>query len=346
VFKSSNGGSSWSTSDIGLTPSTIKVLTIDPANSQVIYAGDGHGVLKSTDGGNTWNAIKNELVNAGVNALAIDPINSLILYVGTDGGVFKGISTLPPDVTIDSKPAAVINTPTATFSFSSTDATAIFECKLDFGTFSVCATPYTIAPLVDGTHDLQVRAKNLTGDVTITPASYSWIIDTTPPDTSILAVPTSPTANATFTSVFTSTELNSTFECQLDESSFNVCTSGINYIGLAVGSHTFNVRAIDQAGNTDPTPATYTWTINPAFVKIGNNSYATLTDALFIAVNGDKLKLLNSITPEAMTYVGSGMLTLEGGYDAAWIKQPDLFSVVSSLTVTSGTLIVDQVMVK
>jgi hypothetical protein len=35
--------------------------------------------------------------------------------------------------------------------------------------------------------------------------------------------------------------------------------------------------------------------------------------------------------------------TLEGGYDAAWLKQSDLFSAVSSLTVTSGTLIVDQI---
>jgi hypothetical protein len=27
------------------------------------------------------------------------------------------------------------------------------------------------------------------------------------------------------------------------------------------GSHTFQVRATDSAGNTDPTPASFTWTV-------------------------------------------------------------------------------------
>ena len=31
---------------------------------------------------------------------------------------------------------------------------------------------------------------------------------------------------------------------------------------LTEGAHTFNVRAYDLLGNVDPTPATYSWTIN------------------------------------------------------------------------------------
>jgi hypothetical protein len=34
-------------------------------------------------------------------------------------------------------------------------------------------------------------------------------------------------------------------------------------MGLAVGTHTFEVRATDVAGNTDPTPANHSWTIEP-----------------------------------------------------------------------------------
>ncbi|MGH8837674.1 MAG: DNRLRE domain-containing protein, partial [Jiangellaceae bacterium] len=39
------------------------------------------------------------------------------------------------------------------------------------------------------------------------------------------------------------------------------CTSPASHTGLSLGTHLFSVRATDPAGNTDPTPATHTWTI-------------------------------------------------------------------------------------
>jgi hypothetical protein len=35
------------------------------------------------------------------------------------------------------------------------------------------------------------------------------------------------------------------------------------YSELADGGHTFRVRASDRAGNVDPEPATFTWTVAP-----------------------------------------------------------------------------------
>jgi len=39
------------------------------------------------------------------------------------------------------------------------------------------------------------------------------------------------------------------------------CSSPITFNNLATGSHTFEVRAVDTAGNKDPSPATLTWKV-------------------------------------------------------------------------------------
>ncbi len=81
-----------------------------------------------------------------------------------------------------------------------------------------------------------------------------------PPDTTITSGPegTVPSTDATFE--FTASE-QAFFECQLDAGGFIPCGSPQNYSSLALGAHTFEVRATDFTGNTDPTPATRTWTV-------------------------------------------------------------------------------------
>jgi hypothetical protein len=51
------------------------------------------------------------------------------------------------------------------------------------------------------------------------------------------------------------------FECSLDGEAFSTCTSPFTASGLSLSSHTFEARAVDTADNTDPTPASFTWTI-------------------------------------------------------------------------------------
>ena len=59
---------------------------------------------------------------------------------------------------------------------------------------------------------------------------------------------------------FTSTEAGSTFQCAFGNAPFAACTSPEPVDVPGSGAHVFKVRAIDGAGNVDPTPAVYRWT--------------------------------------------------------------------------------------
>src|SRR5205823_3716519 len=54
------------------------------------------------------------------------------------------------------------------------------------------------------------------------------------------------------------------FACSLDGGTFTPCTSPNSYVGLPNGTHSFAVRATDRFNNTDPSPATYSWTVDVA----------------------------------------------------------------------------------
>ncbi len=91
--------------------------------------------------------------------------------------------------------------------------------------------------------------------------------DTTPPDTTITSNPPDPTSSTDATFEFTGSDdvtaaASLTFECKLDASAFTSCTSPKTYSAQAEGSHTFQVRAIDAASNVDPSPASFTWTVD------------------------------------------------------------------------------------
>lgn len=183
--------------------------------------------------------------------------------------------TNAPDTSITSFPMNPSNSSSATFAFSGTDTfapevVASFECKLDAGMFATCTSPTTLMGLSDGSHTFQVRAKDFNGNVDPSPAGFAWVVDTTAPDTSILTNPTNPTTALDATFTFSGNDGAgsgiASFECKLDMGAFGACTSPQTYMGLSLGSHTFMVRAIDNAGNPDATPASFTWTINGASV--------------------------------------------------------------------------------
>jgi uncharacterized repeat protein (TIGR01451 family) len=105
VFKSTNGGASWSMLPAGSGDDTVEdycggqcfydnVIEADPANPNIVYAagqfnygiGSG-GIFRSDDGGQTWKNLGWDQ-HPDFHAFAFDPTNTAHILIGSDGGVW------------------------------------------------------------------------------------------------------------------------------------------------------------------------------------------------------------------------------------------------------------------
>ena len=109
------------------------------------------------------------------------------------------------------------------------------------------------AVTLDGTYAYDVAAVDGAGNAGARSATRTVVLDTTPPDTSLVAAPglTGPAAEM----VLSASEPDSTFECRLDGDAFAACSSPLLLTGLTDGGHALEVRAVDAAGNADTSPA-------------------------------------------------------------------------------------------
>jgi hypothetical protein len=142
------------------------------------------GLLFSMKPSATVTQVRSALLNS------VDPIASLSGKTVTGGRldvadalghlVPVGTETVPPETAIASGPEGTTASTAASFQFARTDAdVGAFECQVDSGSFSPCASPvsFTVAP---GSHQFQVRAKVPSGLVDPTPATRSWTVSSPP----------------------------------------------------------------------------------------------------------------------------------------------------------------------
>ena len=200
-------------------------------------------------------------LNANTGLLVLASDNSSDYYLHNTIDLSSTSDTTPPETSIDSSPSGTVNSTSASFAFSSSEPNSAFECSLDDGAYSICSSPKDYTGLADGSHTFSVRATDAAGNTDATPASKTWTVDTATPDTTIDSGPSGTiiVADATFTF---SSEAGATFECRLDGAAYSACTSPKGYTNLSNGTHTFEVRATDGAGNVDATPASRTFTVN------------------------------------------------------------------------------------
>jgi hypothetical protein len=171
------------------------------------------------------------------------------------------IDLTEPDTKIDRKPTDPSG-PSVTFTFTSTEDGSTFQCHLDAEDWKTCPASYPITDLTNGSHTIYVRAIDKAGNVDSTPDHYTWTVDATPPDTTIVNKPTDPSPTSAVPFTFTGSETAVTFECRWEKAGeWTACQSPL-IKPLTNGSHTFEVRAKDAVGNVDPTPATWTGVVN------------------------------------------------------------------------------------
>jgi hypothetical protein len=84
-----------------------------------------------------------------------------------------------------------------------------------------------------------------------------------PPQTKLGRKPSKKTRDRTPTFRFQSEDGSATFQCKLDGKPFRNCRSPLTTKKLALGRHTFEVRARDASGNLDPSPASYAFKVIP-----------------------------------------------------------------------------------
>ena len=195
--------------------------------------------------------------------LADGPHTATFTFAGAPASRDFTVDTTPPDTTIDSGPSGTIATDQATFTFAGDPAsdTNKVQCRIDSEPFADCTSPKTFAGLSDGPHTVEFRAEDTVGNQDATPATRDFTVDTTAPDTTIDSGPTGTTGDSTPSFEFSS-EPGATFECRVDSDAFSACSSPETVAALTDGPHTFEVKATDSVGNTDPSPATRTFTVD------------------------------------------------------------------------------------
>jgi hypothetical protein len=101
----------------------------------------------------------------------------------------------------------------------------------------------------------------------------------------------------------------------VDAGSYAACSSPKTLAHLADGSHTFSVRATDPGQNTDPTPATRTFTVRTAEIKVSGSTLVVTAAAGAkdnLVITKPSASTLRVTDSPSGSYTGSGVHTGAG----------------------------------
>jgi hypothetical protein len=334
----------------------------DAYSASLSFASDGTPYVAYQDGGNSykatvkkysdgvWSVVGSAGFSAGTanfTSLAFAPDGSPYVAYGDDGHSSKAtvmkLINLPP--TISGTPAANATvgtaysfTPTATYA-DSFGVAGTLPPGLGFSTATgaLIGTPTSV-----GTYsNIVITATNTLGSASL-PAFSITVVDSTPPDTTINSFPANPASSTSFTFAFTSTPSGSTFECSMGGGAYGTCTSPYsdNFIYSPCTAcrietaMNFAVRAKSQAGSTDPTPASYAWTINHTIGTLFAN-----------VLEGGVVQLKTTDFTGDLNFSRGVAFTLKGGYDPGYSTNSGLTNIHGTFTISAGTVTLENIVI-
>jgi hypothetical protein len=240
-----------------VAPSTTATFTFDSnvPNSTFTCARDAVAATPCISGV-TYNSL-----GQGPHTLKIvvtDPVS----HQSTSNLYPWSVDSVKPVITISWGPTDFSNDVDPRFHIASSEPVppGTFTCKLDAGATVACGVWHDYFGLANGSHTFTAMAYDEAGNASV-PVVRTWTVDTVAPTATIKTGPANPTTSKTATFTFTSSQVDSTFKCQLDGvGSFTTCVTPKTYNGLKVGTHTFKVESIDPAKNVGTT-VSWIWTV-------------------------------------------------------------------------------------
>lgn len=349
VYKSTDGGASWSAASSGLTDLALPnpdvgVLAIDPATPATLYAGTGVGVFKSTDGAGSWSPT-GLIRHSPLSSLSLSPTSVVggststatvtLLTAAPTGGVAvtlsssnSAVAAVPASVTVPAGAAsanftvstsAVTATTVVTVSAAVDDATRSINLLVNppppaTTLSSVSLSPTSVAAGNTSTGTVTLSAPAPAGGAVVTLSSGNTALATVPASVTVAAGATS----ANFT-VSTSSVLPPTYV------SISVAILAANggvtryvYLQVTLPSATLSSLSLDPTSVTGGTYSTGTVTLSAAAPAGGatvtlsssNTAVATVPPSVAVAAGATSASFMVS-TSSSCTSLAA---TISGTY--------------------------------
>ncbi len=291
--------------------------------------------------------------------IAVDAAGNTSLAAGPSA-IFN-VDNTRPVVSIGSPNPAFTNTTDVIFPLTVSGADTINLLASDITVLHITGITTGIASVVPGTGTTatpQVKITGITGNgtlgislaegfasdtagnqnaITNSPTPVIVIADFTPPETTIISKPAlldnNPTPTFSFSGDDGAGSGVASFMCRVDADPYAACTSPFTSPSLTDGFHTFDVYAIDNVGNADPTPASYGWQLDSIAPNVVSITRASPNPTSAASVD------FTVIFSEDVTGVNMGdfVLTTTGGITGASVTGVIYGPRIYLVTVDTGT---------